>query len=105
MALDKSRPYGEVYGEGVTHRYEQDGKRFDNSENEIADEAPPPSPADESPAVGDALDGMNRDQLHAMAKDLGIKVHPKSGSPKVREAIREAGNDTDPDQVSAQMAG
>lgn len=33
--LNRNKPFGEVYGEGVTHRYEQDGKLFDNAGNEI----------------------------------------------------------------------
>lgn len=33
--LDRSRSYGEVYGQGVRHQYEQDGKLFDHNGIEI----------------------------------------------------------------------
>ena len=33
--LDRSKPYGEVHGENVTHRFEQDHKCFDQEGNEI----------------------------------------------------------------------
>lgn len=33
--LDTSKPYAEVFGDGEKHRYEQDGRRFDNSGEEI----------------------------------------------------------------------
>ena len=55
MKLDRTRPYGTVYGPS-DHAYEQDNKRFDHDENEIADKpakrvkaAPvePTSPVDE----------------------------------------------------------
>jgi len=34
--VDFSRPYGEVYGE-ASHRYEQDGKRFDAQGDEVVE--------------------------------------------------------------------
>lgn len=36
------------------------------------------------------LDSMDRDALHALAKERGIKVHHMAGADKVREALREA---------------
>ncbi len=38
MALDKTKPYGEVYGQS-TVRYEQDGKQFDVHGDEIKPKA------------------------------------------------------------------
>jgi hypothetical protein len=36
MKLDRTRPYGTVYGPS-DHAYEQDNKRFGHDENEIVD--------------------------------------------------------------------
>lgn len=51
-------------------------------------------PADElpkaAPAVDDDLDGLDAEQLHALAKERGVKVHHAAGADKVREALREA---------------
>ncbi len=35
------------------------------------------------------LDAMDKEQLHALAKERGVKVHPLSGADKVRAALRE----------------
>ena len=43
-----------------------------------------------SPASGDALDALDEQALHALAKDRGIKVHHKAGADKVRAALRSA---------------
>jgi len=48
----------------------------------------PMIPARAVPA--DSLDGMDKDQLHALAKERGIKVHHAAGADKVRAALREA---------------
>lgn len=50
--LDRSRDFGEVWGAG-THRYEQDGRRFDAAGVEIIEE-PELASADvgEDPAIG-----------------------------------------------------
>ena len=37
MKLDKSKPYGQVFGDGVAHSFEQDGRQFDHEGNEIGD--------------------------------------------------------------------
>lgn len=36
------------------------------------------------------LDSLDGDALHALARDLGVKVHHKAGADKVRAALREA---------------
>lgn len=36
------------------------------------------------------LESMNRDELHALAKERGVKVHHLAGAEKVRAALREA---------------
>lgn len=38
----------------------------------------------------DGLDSMDKDQLHALAKDRNVKVHHMAGADKVRAALREA---------------
>lgn len=38
----------------------------------------------------DGLDAMDKDQLHALAKERGVKVHHMAGAEKVRAALREA---------------
>jgi len=40
-ALDKKRPYGTVSGPGTTHRYEQDGRKFDGMGNELSHHVEP----------------------------------------------------------------
>lgn len=41
--LDRKKPFGEVYGADVAHRYEQDGKLFDDAGNEMdAEDQPAP---------------------------------------------------------------
>jgi hypothetical protein len=37
-----------------------------------------------------ALDDMEADALHAMARSLGVKVHPLSGAKKARQALLDA---------------
>jgi hypothetical protein len=49
-----------------------------------ADVTPPPV----VPAIADELDALDREQLHALAKERGIYVHPLSGAEKVRAALR-----------------
>ena len=39
MSLDKTRPYGEVFGDSP-YRYAQDGKYFDAQGNEIKEAKP-----------------------------------------------------------------
>lgn len=39
-------------------------------------------------AVADDLEDMEKAELHALAKDLGVDVHHNAGAVKVREAIR-----------------
>lgn len=46
--LDRKKPFGEVYGAGVAHRYEQDGKLFDDDGNEIGSEEPADKPTVEA---------------------------------------------------------
>ena len=40
--------------------------------------------------VADELDALDKDQLHALAKERGVKVHHMAGADKVRTALREA---------------
>lgn len=40
-------------------------------------------------ANGDGLDTLDKEQLHALAKERGVKVHHMAGADKVRAALRE----------------
>lgn len=53
-----------------------------------APEAPQPEPA--VLAVDDDLEALDKEQLHALAKERGVKVHHMAGAEKVRAALREA---------------
>ena len=44
----------------------------------------------EPAADDDGLDGLDREQLHELAKERGVKVHHMAGVEKVRLALREA---------------
>jgi hypothetical protein len=41
-----------------------------------------------TPAISDDLDAMGKEELHALAKERGVKVHHMLGAEKVREALR-----------------
>jgi len=50
--------------------------------------APQSLPASQS--VPDGLGALDKDQLHALAKERGVKVHHAAGADKVRAALRDA---------------
>jgi len=52
--------------------------------------SPIPDPVLASPPEGDGLDALDKEQLHALAKERGVKVHHMAGADKVRAALREA---------------
>lgn len=58
------------------------------AEPEKQPEPPVIAPAQE-PQASDGLDEMDREQLLSFAKDLGIKIHGRTGEEKAREIIRE----------------
>lgn len=122
--LDRTRPYGSVHGGSGDTAYEQDGKEFDASGNEIVQaqaKAKPTAvaaPADtgaRSPVTKDTqgnlfrdgeildTDAMTVETLHAIAKDMGLKLHPQTKAPKVLAAITEAAGPVD--QLAAQLGG
>jgi hypothetical protein len=39
---------------------------------------------------GDGLDAMDKEQLQALAKERGVKVHHMAGAEKLRTALRDA---------------
>lgn len=41
-------------------------------------------------AEGSDLDGMDRDQLRALADSMGLEVHHATGAPRLRQAIAAA---------------
>ena len=49
-----------------------------------------PEPEITAPSSSDDLDNLDVAELHALAKERGVKVHHASGADKVREALREA---------------
>lgn len=51
--------------------------------------APVPETAPAEP-VTDGLETLDKEQLHALAKERGVKVHHMAGADKVRAALREA---------------
>lgn len=52
-----------------------------------AEESRPAASVSTGPAT---LDDLDKDQLHALAKERGVNVHHLAGADKVREALREA---------------
>ena len=86
--LNRNKPFGEVYGEGVTHRFEQDGKLFDNAGNEIEAQPEPQEPQDQaSEPAADAAPAR------------------RGRKPKQVDQASEPAADAGADQISAQMAG
>lgn len=64
-------------------------------------EAPVPKPAPRKPdpvvqevesqaEAQDELDALGEEELRALAKERGVKVHHKAGADKIRAALREA---------------
>lgn len=49
-----------------------------------------PGPVDAPAAVDNGLDALDKEQLHALAKERDVKVHHMAGADKVRAALREA---------------
>lgn len=43
-----------------------------------------------APEQGDGLETLDKEQLHALAKERGVKVHHMAGADRVRAALREA---------------
>lgn len=52
---------------------------------------PAPTPARPVVPVRKSMEVMDRDELHALAREMGVKVHHASGADKVRAAIAESG--------------
>jgi hypothetical protein len=48
------------------------------------------APEVEPQADADGLDALDKDELHALAKERGVRVHHMAGADKVRAALREA---------------
>lgn len=63
----------------------------------VVQKAAVPDPVDHEPenepeaseeSAADDLEAMEKPELHALAKEMGVDVHHNAGAPKVREAIR-----------------
>ena len=94
MALRQAEMLGKL-GHGT---YQTRDMAFQPSVNKPMQATPAPVDAP-APAVGtaqtdvvvdDGLEILDKDQLHALAKDRGVKVHHLAGADKVRAALREA---------------
>lgn len=53
-------------------------------------ESAPTAVTAQADGFGDGLEALDKDQLHALAKERGVKVHHMAGADKVRAALREA---------------
>lgn len=91
--LDRSKPFGTVCGE-ASHRYEQGGLHFDADGNEVSSDTKEPVNTDPVPVqVGDKsydLAAMDAPALHALAAEMQLTLHPRTGADKVRAAILAA---------------
>lgn len=56
----------------------------------VAAPAPDLVTAQSDVVADDGLEALDKDQLHALAKERGVKVHHLAGADKVRAALREA---------------
>lgn len=112
--LDRAKPFGTVCGE-ASHRYEQGGLHFDAEGNEVSSGAKAPANTDPVLAqVGDKsydLTAMDAPALHALATEMQLTLHPRTGADKVRAAILAAvakpaqTESPNSDELNAQLAG
>lgn len=116
--LDRSRPYGTVHGgDGTGPAFMQDGKEFDNRGVEMVG-AENVSSAETEQTEGAAItrdaqgnlifdgqvldtESMTPEQLHALAKLMGLRMHHNTGRSKMLIAITQAAGPVD--QLAAQL--
>lgn len=93
--LDRKRAYGTVFGGGPAS-FEQDGVLFDHEGNELlSDEQKAALQAGgdhdlDGDVDNDDLKAMDRDQLAALATEMGLEFHPTLGDKKLRKLIEPA---------------
>lgn len=119
--LDRSRHFGQVYGP-ADHAYEQDGKLFDHEGNELVPagqkkaaqpKSDPPPPGNEKEGVI-VIEGKSHDlakleapELHVLATQAGLELHPRTGAVKVTAALLEwyAAQPKSETQLDSQLEG
>lgn len=55
---------------------------------------PAPEIVTKGPSAEKPIEEMEAGELHALARARGVQVHPRAGAEKVRQALREADQDT-----------
>ena len=63
VSLDRSQPYGEIYPAGYA-AYEQNGKLFDRSGNEVTERVEPVAVAPETPDLPRHIDLRKKENRH-----------------------------------------
>jgi len=97
--LDRSRDFGTVFGLGVPHRYEQDGKKFDHLGREVDDKGrlvDPMAAPETTPKEGrigrprvdaDGSGYLTRNEIMRELDRRGVKYHPRARHSDLMEIL------------------